>query len=234
VNKGDAQPCDLTPPSYFRRVRILAAFVLAVIASAPQAFAQSELPHGLIGISITRATSDAASRMRLGSEARPWVLAGEVSVRVTPRVAIGAEAIDLGTATGETAGRSFRSLGEQRERALMGLMRVRVSGSERVAVDLVGGAGVLWQRHSVFFAPCFSGCAVSADGALTDHAPALVAGVDVPIRAGRYFSIAAIGRYFFLRRGDNVPSGPTDQLPWQFEYRSSGRIAIGASARVVW
>jgi hypothetical protein len=215
-------------------MRIFATILFAVIASAPQALAQSELPRGAIGVTVAGATPDAPSRMRLGSEARLWILAGEVSARVAPRFAIGAEAVDLGPATGATSGRSFRSSGTQRERAILGVVRGRVAANDRVAADLLGGAGVLFQRHSVAEQACFIECVPSVTEELTHRAPTFVAGVDVPVALGRYFSIAAIGRYYFLRRGDNVPSGPTDRLRWQFEYRSSSRIAIGASARVAW
>lgn len=215
-------------------MRTFATLVIAVIAFVPQAFAQSELPRGLIGVSVTRATSDADSRMRLGQEARPWLFAGEMSARVAPWFAIGAEAIDFGAATGATSGRSFRSTGEQRERAILGLVRGRVAARERVAADLVGGAGVLFQRHMLAQQACFIECAPSFTGELTKRAPMFVFGFDVPVRLGPYLSIAAIGRYYFLRRRDDAPSGPTDSLPWQFESRPSSRIAIGASARVTW
>jgi len=216
-------------------MRILATVVLAVIASAPQAFAQSsELPRGLIGAFVMLSDGDPESRMRLGGEARPWVLAGELGVRLAPRFGIGAEAIDLGIATGETRGASFHSTGEQRERAVVGLMRVRVTGRERIAFDLVGGAGALFQRHTAETAPCFSGCAVSSPTAYSHRAPVLVAGADMPIRFGRRFSIAAIGRYYGLRRGDNTPDDPRQPIPWQFEHHSSARFGVGGSARVTW
>ena len=216
-------------------MRIFATIVLAVIASAPTAFAQSlALPRGLVGVSATFASTDASSRMRLGSDARPWIYSAEVSARIASRVAIGAEAIDFGIATGETRGISFRSTGEQRERAIVGLLRARAGGGSRVALDLVGGAGVLFQRHLAETAPCVGGCAAVLTTELTNRAPAFVVGAELPIQAGRNFPIAAIGRYYFLRRGDHTATSPTDPVPWQFEYQSSNRLGVGVSARVTW
>lgn len=172
--------------------------------------------------------------MRLGGDARPWIYAGEVSARVAPRVAIGAEAIDLGTATGETSGITFHSTGEQRERALVGLLRVRLIGRARVALDLVGGGGVLFQRHLAETEPCFSRCPALHMTEVTNRAPAFLVGADVPIQVGRHFSIAAIGRYYSLKRGEHTATDPREPIPWQFEYESSSRIAVGASARVTW
>lgn len=213
----------------------LAAVVLAAIAPTSQAFAQTpELPRALIGVGVTRASSDHASRMRLAQEARPWIFSAEVGIRVAPPIGVGAEAVDFGKAIGETRGNSFRSRGEQRERAIVGLLRGRVWGSERVALDLVGGAGALFQRHIASQAPCFSGCAVAVSGEYTHRAPVLVAGADVPIRLGHAFSIAAIGRYYSMRRGDNTPDDPRTPIPWQFEHESSSRLSAGASARVIW
>jgi hypothetical protein len=216
-------------------MRILAAVLLAIVTSAPGTFAQTPaLPRGVIGVTVTRASTDASERMRLGSEGRPWIYSGELSVRLAPRLAIGGEAIDLGIATGETAGQSFRSTGEQQERAVVALMRVRINGRERLAFDVVGGAGALFQRHTAMQAPCFSGCAATFASEFKHVAPVYFAGADVPIRLGRHFSIAAISRYYWLRRGDNTPQNPREPLPWQFEHKSSSRLAVGAAARVTW
>jgi hypothetical protein len=217
-------------------MRILATVLLAVIASGSQAFAQtSEIPRGMVGIGVTFASSDASSRMRLGSEARRWIFSGELGVRVASRVAIGAEAIDFGTATGETSGISFRSGGEQRERAIVGLLRLRTMGGARVALDLAGGAGALFQRHTAIEAPRVSS---SIDPTVTfEHshrAPVVVAGADVPIELGDHLSIAGIARYYAMRRGDNTPDDPRAPIRWQFEHESSGRFSIGGSARVTW
>lgn len=216
-------------------MRILAALVLVLIGSRAPALAQtSELPRVLIGVNVTAAQSDASERMRLGSDARPWIFSGELSARVAPRVAIGAEAIDFGAATGETSGRTFHSTGEQRERALMGMMRVRAGGNDRVALDAVGGGGVLFQRHIAATEPCFDGCAAAFTTELSARSPAFVAGVDVPIRIASHFSIAALGRYYFLNRGDHTSTDPREPVTWQFEYVSSRKLAAGAAARVHW
>jgi hypothetical protein len=216
-------------------MRILFTVVVAVIASAPQAFAQSsELPRALIGVSVARAETDASARMRLGSDARPWIYSAEFSARVAPRLAIGAEAIDFGIATGATSGRTFRSEGEQRERALMGLLRVRAAGSERFALDVGGGGGVLFQRHIAATTSCIISCTETFTTELTARSPAFFIGVDVPVRIARHLWIAGLGRYYFLNRGDHTSTDPRAPVTWQFEYVSSRKFAVGASARVHW
>lgn len=216
-------------------MRLFAIVVFAVIASASQAVAQtSELPRGLIGVGALGSSTDASSRMRLGEEARPWIYSGEVSARLAPRLGIGVEAIDFGIATGETRGITFHSTGKQHERAIIGLLRARVVGSHRVALDVVGGGGVLFQRHLAETATCFNGCTATSTTEFAHRAPAFVAGADVPIRVGGHLSIAAIGRYYVFRRGDNTPTDPRQPIAWQFEYESSSRLGIGASARVTW
>ena len=215
---------------------MLAIFLLAAFAAAPPAFAQTDsLPRGFIGVNALGASTDAAERMRLGSDARPWIYSGELSVRVAPRVAFGGEAVDFGLATGETSGISFRSRGEQRERAIVGLLRIRTTGRARVALDVVGGAGALFQRHTAIEAPRVSSqLDPTVTFEYTHRTPLFVAGADVPIRLARNFSIAAIGRYYMMRRGDNTPEDPRQPIRWQFEHQSSSRIAIGAAARVTW
>ena len=217
-------------------MRILATVVLAVTASASPAFAQSfELPRATIGVSVALASNDASSRMRLGQDTRRWILSGEFGARVGRRVGLGAEAIDFGTATGETSGISFRSRGEQRERAIVGVLRARAIGRAGVALDVVGGAGALFQQHTAIESPRVSS---QLDPTVTfeysHRAPLLVAGGDVPIRIGPHFSIAAITRYYSMRRGDNTPEDPRTPIRWQFEHESSNRFSVGASARVTW
>jgi hypothetical protein len=171
--------------------------------------------------------------MRLGQDTSPWVVAGEVSARIAPRVAIGAELTDLGTATGETRGITFDSKGEQRERAIAGLLRVRTAASDRVALDLIGGAGALFQRHTAIEASCL-GCPTALTAKDADRASVLVAGADVPVRLGDHFSMAGVARYYVMRRGDNTPEDPRTPIRWQFEHESSGRLSVGGSARVTW
>lgn len=220
-----------------RRAADALGFVLLVFAAASAVHAQSwtssSPPRGLVGAGIAFAEADAGDRMRLGREADTLVWLIEAAVAVAPRVSIGGEFVDLGEATGSTSGRSFTSTGVQSERVLTGVLRVRVWAGSRAAVDLDGGAGVLFQRHEQWFAPCSSGCEVSFRESISRRAPAGVAGLDVPVRLARHVSIAGFVRGYVLRR-EEVVSTPEASAPWQYETRPSARLSAGASVRATW
>ena len=115
----------------------------------------------------------------------------------------------------------------------MGLVRVRAFGFDRWSLDVVGGGGLLFQHHELRFAPCFSGCDDTTREALDRRAPALAFDADVPVRLGRHFGVSALARYYALRRGEHVTELPV-LIPWQYEWKSSTRLAIGISGRVGW
>ena len=209
----------------------LALFVAAALPSAVAA--QSELPRFAIGGAVSVASSDADKRMRLFEVKRSPIIMIDANARIVPRVAVGIELTQFDVARAGTSGRSFRATGEQRERALLGVVRGRAGGN-RIAVDLIGGAGILSQHHEAAFTPCFTGCEVASTTELEHRAPVFAFGAEMPIRVAPHIVVAPFGRYYFLRRGNNLPSGPTDLLPWQFEYRSSQRATVGGLARVVW
>lgn len=217
-------------------MRLVALAVYAVLAAAPTAWAQSlELPRLFIGGGASLATNDSEHRMRLGDQTMPAVFAVEAAARIAPRIAIGAEFMQPADSEGVTQGQGFQSFGEQRERAIIGTLRARLAGSGPVALDAVGGAGVLFQHHELRLSPCFSGCEVLVVETMTNRAPAFLAGADVPVRLGGHFGIAATGRIYFLNRGEHVTVDPrTELIPWQFEWQSSQRFALGITARAVW
>ena len=213
----------------------LIACVCAVLAAAPTASAQSaELPRAFIGGGVSFATGDAEDRMGLFDETPPWVAVIEGGVRLAPRVGIGAEVVQPADLEAVTRGQSFQSWGEQRERAVIGTARVRLAGNDRIALDAAGGAGVLFQHHELQFFPCFTGCEAASTETMTSNAPAFLIGGDVPIQLARHFVVAATGRVYFFNRGNHVTEDPRDPLPWQFEWRSSQRFALGVTARAVW
>ena len=177
------------------------------------------------------ATADADSRMRINDgSALVWLLEG--GARVSRRLAIGVELFQPSTLTGFTSGRSFASSGRQTERAVLGLMRARLAGSDRLAVDAVGGGGVLFQHHELRNAPC-AGCAVTFAQDFDQEAPAFALGVDTPIRAGSHVDVVPVLRYYALARGDHTTALP-DVVPWQFEFTSSARLLLAVNGRARW
>jgi hypothetical protein len=123
---------------------------------------------------------------------------------------VGVEFAQPTAVSASTRGRSFQSFGRQEERALVGLVRVRAITFDRSALDFVGGAGVLFQHHELRFAPCFSGCAETRREMLTNRAPALAVGAEMPVRITRHFSLTGVARYYAFRRGEHV----TDCRTW--------------------
>jgi hypothetical protein len=98
----------------------------------------------------------------------------------------------------------------------------------------VGGAGVLFQHHEPGSCiPARSRCDDTDGLSMDEHAPAFAVGADMPIRVARHFEIAIDLRAYFLHRGEHTSASDIN-LTWQFETRSSTRVAALAGARVVW
>ena len=211
------------------------AIALLLIGCCHGTYAQPivdpRLPRAFVGAGVGMATADADSRMRLNDgSALVWLFEGGASV--SSRFGIGVELFQPSVLTGSTSGISFTSAGRQIERVLVGLVRARVGASDRLAVDLVGGGGVLFQHHELRNGPC-SGCPITFQSDFDQRAPAFVAGVDVPVRAGRHFEVDPTVRYYALQRGDHTTALP-NIVPWQFEFKSSARLAFVINGRARW
>ena len=220
-----------------RRSRCVAGTIVVLFGTLPGAHAQEPVPAPLarvfVGAGIGPATDDNASRMRIADDGSSLLWFVEGGARLSSRLGVGAEFTQAAEVTGATSGRSFNSSGRQRERTIIGLLRARAAASETVAIDLVGGGGVLFQHHELRFAPCFSGCADSRRESIDRRAPAFVLGADVPFRLGRHIGLSAVTRFYWLRREQRI-SDTTTLVPWQYETTSSTRLAIGVSARATW
>ena len=117
------------------------------------------------------------------------------------------------------------------ERLLIGLGRVRVAGSSRWGVDVIGGAGALFQHHESLEAFC--GTCTDFRRAIVDHvAPAFVVGADVPVRVAGPLWLGAVVRYHVLARGSHQTQVPVLFVPWQDEWKSSRRLAVGLDFRI--
>jgi len=190
------------------------------------------LPRAFVGAGVAPATDDGDSRMRLNDgSSLVWVVEG--GARLAPRIGVGVEFVQPSDVTASTAGASFNSSGRQTERVLIGLLRGRAWGSGRIAVDVVGGVGVIFQHHELSAAPCFSGCAVTVQDDLDHRAPAFTLGADLPVRVAPHFGVSGLIRLYALRRGDHTTQLPVI-TPWQFEYTSSTRFAVGVTGRAGW
>jgi hypothetical protein len=217
--------------------RCVIATIVLLFCASPDAQAQepvqAPLVRPFIGGGLAPGTDDSGSRMRLATDGSSmhWFIEG--GVRLLPRVGAGAEFVQTAVLTAATSGRSFNESGTQRERMVVGLLRARAAGTDTVALDLVGGAGVLFQHHERRFAPCFTGCADSLRDSRDRRAPAFVLGADVPFQLGRHLGLSAVTRYYALRRAERI-GDTTTLLPWQYETRPSSRLTIGVSARATW
>jgi hypothetical protein len=214
-----------------RRLGIAAA-ALGLIGVAAAGEAQTSLPRGFVGVGIAVGSSDASSRMRLFQPSHR-ITTAEVGVRLTPRVGVGFEMMRAATMTATTRGRSFEATGRQQETAFLGLVRFRAGARARMAVDLVGGAGLLRQHHEWDQSACFSGCAFRRLGEEDVNAVATVAGVDIPLRLGRHFSVGPELRLYGLHRAHRVSEVP-DIVAFPFETKPSIRCAVSASGRFTW
>jgi hypothetical protein len=207
-------------------------FVASSSVASAQSIGDGRLPRAFVGAGVAPATDDADSRMRLVGDTSPlmWVIEG--GARVAPRIGVGVEFVMPSTLTAETRGHTFDSTGRQEERVLLGLIRGRAWASDRIAVDVLGGAGVLFQHHEERTAPCFSGCAFTVQNDLDRRAPAFSVGADVPIRLAPHVAVSGLVRFYALQRGDTTTG--LFATPWQFEFKSSTRFAAGVTARARW
>jgi hypothetical protein len=194
------------------------------------------MPAVYLGAGGGASNNDAASRMRFYEDGLAAVWLVEAGAAVAERLSLGIEFSRPTAATAFTTtalGRS-QSAGLQEEWVLMPLARVRLAGTGRWAVDAVGGAGRLFQHHrSGTCTPVQDRCETTDNGPSRETlAGTLLAGVDVPFRAGRYFELVAGLRTYFLRR-ETRPTINERNIEWQFETRPSTRVAAVIVARLV-
>jgi len=187
-----------------------------------------------VGAALTLTAPDSSARMRLANEASIGGWFGEVGLPIKGRLGAGVEFSGTSDATGETRGISFESRGRQRERTVIGLAKVRVVGTSRLGVDLIGGAGTLFQHHEALESSCVVRpvCSDFTRTTLDRRAPAFVVGADVPLRIAGPIMIGAVARYSFLDRGRHQTQPGTVFVPWQFEWRSSTRVSVGVDLRI--
>lgn len=203
-------------------------------AAQPGGSSSFDTPRVFLGAAIGFATRDPDARMRLyrDESARYWTIDGGIGFG--SRFSAGFEYSRPKTLTGSTVvgvGRT-QIAGRQDEQLALVVVHGRIARRRVWAIDAVGGAGVLVHRH-------YSGnCTPPTDPRtmcpaerrlLNGQAPAMAAGVDVPVRAARHLAVVFQSRYYVLRRGDNPAP-----FTFQVEHHSSKRFFMGAGARVTW
>jgi hypothetical protein len=172
-----------------------------------------------------------ASRLQTGKGLGPVGLI-EGGARLWRPLGVGMEFFRLPTISASTRGQSFNSSGSQTERVVVGVLRARTVATDRLAVDVVGGGGVLFQHHELERAPCFTGCAAS-HSSVDRRAPAFALGFDVPFQPVPHIEVTWLTRFYALRRDDNVGQ-PRAPVVWQLETKPSALMFIAISARGTW
>ena len=155
--------------------------------------------RGFVGAGLLIGKSDAANRIRFPDDDRERLWLIEVGIPVSKLWSLGAEVTSLGTVTGGTRGVSFELNEKHHETLLQGLIRVRPVTGDRVALDLVGGAGVVFQKRDTNLCNHVQECAVRDD--TSRRSPAFSAGVDVPVALTPHLGVSGILRVLTLRRG---------------------------------
>jgi hypothetical protein len=201
--------------------------------------ASSTLPLARVfgGVGVGLISDDASSRMAERFNLRadePFTRVVDGGAALSRRFGVGVEYSRVSRVAADTRGSSFESRGEQHERTVIALARFRVASSRPLALDAVGGAGVLVQQHERVEISCFLGCAPRLTETLTRRVPAVMVGADVPVQLAPHFAIATTVRVHLLRRGEAVADPGTRPIPWQYELSSSSRVAAGGSARLTW
>jgi hypothetical protein len=214
------------------RRRGIASGALALLGIAAVGEAQTALPRGFVGVGIAAATSDADSRMRLFEDSFQ-ITTIEGGGRLSPRVGVGVELVRPGRVEAFTTGQGFKAEGRQDERVVLGVVRFRAGSGERWGLDVLGGAGVLWQRHEGTIASCAARCTAAQTSTSTSVTLATVGGADVPVRLARHVSVVPQARLYGLHRAHRVSSS-THFISWPFETKPSARLAVGVSGRFTW
>ncbi len=205
--------------------RLNALVALGVLAHIATASAQTTAPiRGFAGAAIALASADPPREGRSNADSGNGIWLLEGALFVTKRAAIGAELVWLGTNV--TAGGSprFQIEEEHQERALFGTVRIRLVSHTRGAVDVVAGAGALFQRRLTR--------ALSVPEASTEVAqtsPAYLARVELPFQIARHVALGPSAGVYVLRRPD-----ATDSLLNLTRTQPSTRVTLSLLARVGW
>lgn len=168
--------------------------IAAPAAAQPTAAVGAPMPRVFVGAGLGVTTNDAASRMRIHEDQRASMWLVEAGAAVAKRVSLAVEYSQPSAATAATTvghGTTQHS-GRQTERLLLAMIRARAAGSSHVSLDIVGGGGLLFQRHQagscIFAEPR---CDDTSGESREKRTRAHTVGVDVPVRVARHFDIVS-------------------------------------------
>ena len=182
--------------------------------------------RGFAGVGVLSARDDSVNRVRFRDEGASRVFLVEADVFRVGRAGFGVELSNLGTVTGRYDTLCCILRDEQKEISLLGVLRERVWRTNRVAVDIMGGAGVLLQHRETSVANRFAPAATAIETIEDRRSPAFALGIDVPLLLARHVALAPEVRLYCAQRGTLNTANVTRA--------SSQRPAVGLSGRVVW
>ena len=214
----------------------LAVVGLAVLVCVRPGLAQSrEVPRIFIGAGLYRGTDDLSDRMsRVDFEVRELSVTNfEGGVRIGRRASLGLDFFRPRELTTVMFFRSGQIRGTQREHVWLATARARLAEVHGIAVDAVGGGGAIVQHHEQRVFLCAEIC-VTSTSSMTNRAPAVMAGFDLPVRLAPFLAVAPTFRTYFLDRGEHNRADDGQRLSWPFQWRSSTRLVAGISGRVFW
>ena len=199
----------------------------SLLAQNQTARSPTNADRGFLGAGVFAANDDASNRVRFpdvnGSPSLRLTIEAEV-VRAG-RIGLGLEFSTLGTVTGSYNAACCILRDEQKETSVLAVVRERVWRKDRLAVDIVGGMGVLFQHRETMVALRFVGG--SAVTTVEDrYSPAFAIGADLPLFVAQHIALVPRFRLGFLERGALDTPNVTRS--------SSQTSAIGLSGRIVW
>jgi hypothetical protein len=210
---------------------MVALWIVAARVAHAQTLASSlPLPRIFVGGGVGVATVDVTPRTGYltavgGDEAR--FFRGEIGVAPWRRIGFG---VELGTAPTLATGTTHPSAAEaytESEWTLIPVARGRIASSARVAIDVVGGLGLLFEHHEqTFTSYCPTACTFVTHGEFDRRAPAWTVGIDMPVEATRFLWVSGFVRTTALERDPSTARYPPTQ--------PSTQLAAGVTARVGW
>ena len=185
---------------------ILAHATCAVCVLTPPAAAQPATAFGpsmtFIGGGVGVTSSDAEGRVRVTAFPERSLVAPrlEAGLALGRRVGLGLAFVPFTEIDGSHNIARLAVSDRQREQAWVAELRMRAGATPRLALDVVGGAGLLRQQREGAFISCFT-CTAANIAEPRHTSPVFSAGLDVPLRFAPHVSLAAVARLFWMRRG---------------------------------
>jgi hypothetical protein len=189
------------------------------------------LPRVQGGISVGVTSDDSKHRLPGGRTDRWWIATIDGGVAVSERIGVSAEFVRWPEARATSSPRQdFHTSSTQREWTLVGLIRTRVTASQRAAVDVLAGGGILRRSSDRV---CRGTCGNAGTASLLQSRPVVALGADVPIRVGPHATVGWFARWYALRRGEQTTASQGSAFG-QFGWSPSTRVTLGASLHVNW